>query len=116
MLLSYENRNVYIASQPVDFRMSIDGLSRFIQRHMPNHIHDGSIYTFYNQKKDKIKCLYWDRNGFVLHYKRFDKCTLKIQKMLKTIESISPEELEVLFSGMESHEVARHPFLIEHKG
>ncbi len=112
--MTYENRSVYIASQPVDFRMSIDGLSRFIQRHMPNHIHDGSIYTFYNSKKDKIKCLYWDRNGFVLHYKRFDKCQIKIQTMLHTIEEIRPEDLEILFSGMEPQQQGRQTLMIEH--
>ena len=56
MLIPYENKQIFIASQPADFRMSIDGLSRFVQREVGAHIHDGSIYVFYNKHRDKIKC------------------------------------------------------------
>lgn len=107
MLVPYENRQILIASQPVDFRMSIDGLSAFVQREKSTHLHDGSIYVFYNTNKDKIKCLFWDRNGFVLYYKRLDKCRFKLKKMLNSIENISPEELEVLLSGFEPRNVER---------
>jgi transposase len=109
MLIPYENRTIHIASQPVDFRMSIDGLSRFIQREQGTHIHDGSIYVFYNTHRDKIKCLFWDRNGFVLYYKRLDKCKFHVKKMLKKVEQISPNELEVLLSGFEPIEVQHEP-------
>ncbi len=101
MLIPYENKQIFIASQPVDFRLSIDGLSNFIQRELNAHLHDGAIYVFYNRYHDKIKCLFWDRNGFVLYYKRLDKCKFKMKKMLRTIENITAEELEVLLSGFE---------------
>ena len=61
---------------------------------------------------DKIKCLFWDRNGFVLYYKRLDKCKFKIKKMFKNIESISAQELEVLLSGFEPEPVVNAPKLI----
>jgi len=114
MLVPYENRQIFIASAPIDFRMSIDGLSHFIQKQKGTHIHDGSIYVFYNKNKDKIKCLFWDRNGFVLYYKRLDKCTFKIKKMLSSIESISPNELEILLSGFDNENIEKKPFLVEH--
>jgi transposase len=117
MLIPYEGRTIYIASQPTDFRMSIDGLSSFVQRETKNHLHDGSIYVFYNKNMDKIKCLFWDRNGFVLYYKRLDKCRFKVKKMLKRIEKITGNELEVLLSGFEPEPVPeRRPKLVEHVG
>jgi len=115
MLIPYENRTIYIASKPVDFRMSIDGLSNFVQKEAKTYLHDGSIYVFYNSNKDKIKCLFWDRNGFVLYYKRLDKCKFKIKKMLHSIESITATELDILLSGFESEPIQRKPFLIEAK-
>ena len=115
MLIPYENKSIYIASQPVDFRMSIDGLSDFIKRENSSHLHDGSIYVFYNRHRDKIKCLFWDRNGFVLYYKRLDKCTFKIKKMLSSLENISAEELEILLAGFDPGHVERQPALIEHQ-
>ena len=30
---------------------------------------DGALYAFTNRRRDKIKCLYWEDNGFVLYYK-----------------------------------------------
>ena len=102
MLIPYENKQIFIASKPVDFRMSIDGLSNFVQREANSHLHDGSIYVFYNRNLDKIKCLFWDRNGFVLYYKRLDKCKFKVKKMLLEIETITANELEILLSGFDS--------------
>lgn len=115
MLIPYENKNIYIASKPVDFRMSIDGLSNFIQREHNSHIHDGSIYVFYNRHLDKIKCLFWDRNGFVLYYKRLDKCRFKFKKMLKEVEKITANELEILLSGFEPEPVEIRSKLLEYK-
>ena len=109
MLIPYENRTICIASQPVDFRMSIDGLSTFIQRECRTHLHDGSIYVFYNSHRDKIKCLFWDRNGFVLYYKRLDKCRFHIKKMLHKVEKITANELEILLSGFEPQDMEREP-------
>lgn len=112
MLIPYEDKQIFIASQPVDFRMSIDGLSQFLSRENRTHLHDGSIYVFYNRHKDKIKCLFWDRNGFVLYYKRLDKCTFKIRKMLKSVEKITGSDLENLLSGFEPIQESRVPLLV----
>lgn len=114
MLIPYENRSIFLASKPVDFRMSIDGLSRFVQNEKGTHLHDGSIYVFYNSHRDKIKCLFWDSNGFVLYYKRLDKCKFKLKQMLHSIETISGEELSLLLSGFEPRHVQRQAAL-EHK-
>jgi transposase len=118
MLIPYENKQIFMATKPSDFRMSIDGLSNFIQNELKTHLHDGSIYVFYNKNLDKIKCLFWDRNGFVLYYKRLDKCKFKMKKMLKNIEMITASELETLLSGFAPEEPlikSRKPRLLEHK-
>lgn len=114
MLLPYENRNILIASKPTDLRLSIDGLSRFIQQKNGTHLHDGSIYVFYNNNRDKIKCLFWDGNGFVLYYKRLDKCKFKVREMLHEIENISGDELSVLLSGFEPKNIERNVVTLEH--
>jgi transposase len=111
MLIPYENQKIFMASKPVDFRMSIDGLSNLIQCEQGTHLHDGSIYVFYNSNRDKIKCLFWDRNGFVLYYKRLDKCKFKFRDMMNSIENISANELEILLSGFDPTNVLRQPAL-----
>jgi transposase len=117
MLLPYENRQVFIAAKPIDFRLSIDGLSRFIQRENNSHIHDGSLYVFYNGLKDKIKVLYWDGNGFVLYYKRLDKCKFHLKERVSSISEITPEELAILLAGFdpERSKMKYKPRMIEHQ-
>ncbi len=115
MLVPFENRNIFIAAKPVDFRMSIDGLSRFIQTEKNTHIYDGSLYVFTNANRDKIKVLFWDGNGFVLYYKRLDKCKFHIQDRLNAVEKITGEELAVLLSGFDPRNVQRQPQLLEHQ-
>jgi transposase len=102
-----------MAAEPVDFRMSIDGLASLIGHKTDSELYDGNIYVFHNKYRDKIKCLFWDRNGFVLYYKRLDRCKFKIKKMLDSIESITPEDLEVLLAGMSPMD--RQPDLLEHR-
>lgn len=84
MLSKLENKKIFLASEPVDFRMSIDRLSELIKNTGNNYLHDGSIYVFYNHKREKIKCLFWDKNGFVLYYKKLLDCKFNIvnKKML----------------------------------
>ena len=113
MLIPYENRSIFIASKPVDFRMSIDGLSSFIQRQMHTHLQDGSVYVFFNAARDKLKCLFWDGNGFVLYYKRLVGCKFKLQEMLNEVETITATDLEILLSGFEPHPTQPNLILLE---
>lgn len=108
MLSLMEKRHIYVASEPVNFRMSIDGLASLVRGNEGTELYDGSVYVFYNKAKDKIKCLYWDRNGFVLYYKRLDKERFKFKRMTRRLQSITMSDLETLLAGM--HPVDEMPF------
>lgn len=110
-----EDKNIFIASKPVDFRLSIDGLSRLIQQENSTHVLDGSIYVFLNGNKDKVKILFWDGNGFVLYYKRLVQCKFKLRQMFNSIETMSAKELRVLLSGLEPQVSKRKVAVLEHK-
>ena len=61
----------------VDMRKSIDGLSILVSDTLSLNPSDGSIYIFFNKKHDKLKMLYWDKNGFTLLYKDLKRRGLK---------------------------------------
>lgn len=111
MLTSLADKKIYMASKPVDFRMSIDGLSQMVTKNKMTWLHDGSVYVFYNRHKDKIKCLFWDRNGFVLYYKRLDNTKFKFAEMTEELASVSPEDLEIILSGFDPSKVERQNLL-----
>lgn len=68
---------VYIYSQHVDMRKSIDGLSLIVVDELELNPQDKVLYLFYNRARDKFKGILWDGNGFMLLYKRLDKGRFK---------------------------------------
>jgi transposase len=60
---------IMLHRNPVDMRKSIDGLSFLVVNEFSANPADGSVYVFFNRSRDKLKLLYWDRNGFCVWYK-----------------------------------------------
>ena len=72
MHLQLYGKKIWVFRKPIDFRRSIDGLVNFITQDLQLNPQEG-IYLFYSKSKNKIKCLSWHKNGFVLIYKRLEK-------------------------------------------
>jgi transposase len=68
---------VFLCVEPVDFRKSIDGLSLIVEQHLGLSPFEAVLYVFINRKRDKIKILLWEKNGFILWYKRLEKQRFK---------------------------------------
>jgi hypothetical protein len=65
MLKLTEDTRIYVADKPVDCRKAINGLASLVIEQFEMSVNDGSVYVFYNGSCDRIKCLFWDKNGFV---------------------------------------------------
>lgn len=61
---------VYLCSQFVDFRKSINGLAAIVESELELSVLSGAVFVFCNKSRDKLKLLYWDSTGFALWYKR----------------------------------------------
>lgn len=86
-------------------RKGINGLSMLIADSLSLNPSDGSIYIFYNKGYDKLKLIYWDRNGFCLFYKILEKERFKVPK-IAALRSLSSEELRWLFDGLDIDKVS----------
>jgi transposase len=64
---------VFVYLHPVDFRKSINGLTALVELELELDPFMPALYVFCNRQQDKVKLLYWERNGFVLWYKRLEK-------------------------------------------
>jgi len=62
---------VYLYADPVDMRKAIDGLSALVEVEMNLPTNMKALFVFCNRSRDKIKMLCWERNGFIVWYKRF---------------------------------------------
>ncbi|MCX7123083.1 MAG: IS66 family insertion sequence element accessory protein TnpB [Gammaproteobacteria bacterium] len=95
------DKKVYLASFAVDMRKSIDGLSILVSSHLEQNPTDGALYVFCNRSRNKIKILYWDRNGFCLWYKRLERQRFHLPKPTEGIYTLEAQQLEWLLSGLD---------------
>lgn len=92
---------VFIASGATDMRKSIDALSFMVQDNLQEDPLSGHLYVFCNRRGDKVKILYWDRNGFCLWYKRLERGVFRFPKVQEKVFTISPNELNLLLEGID---------------
>ena len=92
---------IYLCRDPVDFRKSISGLSAVVEQELGMELFGGALYLFTNRDRNRIKALYWDRNGFCLWYKRLEEDRFKWPKKTSVgvAHTMSPRELEWLLEG-----------------
>lgn len=64
---------VYLHRQPVDFRKAINGLSLIVQEELHLDPYGQALFVFINRARNRIKLLYWERNGFCLWQKRLER-------------------------------------------
>jgi transposase len=63
---------VFMAVEPVDMRKSFDGLSAAVQTVFARNVLDGHLFLFLNRRGDRLKILWWDRDGLALFCKRLE--------------------------------------------
>jgi transposase len=65
--------NVYLCAQPIDLRKSFEGLSTLVETVFQRNALDGHLFLFVNKRHYRLKALWWDRDGFVIWYKRLER-------------------------------------------
>jgi transposase len=99
-MIAADGKRVYLACGPTDMRKSIDGLSALVQESFKLDPYDGAMFVFCNRKRDRIKILEWDGDGFWLHLKRIEKgrFTWPDNHGAETMD-LTYKELEILIGG-----------------
>ncbi|MGM9880942.1 MAG: IS66 family insertion sequence element accessory protein TnpB [Bacilli bacterium] len=109
MLLDlYKVSELYIVCGFTDLRKSIDGYASIIQDNFNINPMTDALYLFCNKQKNKLKILYWDKDGFWLLYKRLEKSKFRWPKTLDEIKMISKKQLEWLLEGLEIEQKYYH--------
>lgn len=100
MIDALQSRPIWLYKPVIDFRKQMSGLVSVVESEMKMHPNNGAIYLFRNRHKDKLKLLVWDRNGFILGYKRLEKGRFDVGVDVDGSLKISPEQFKMLLSGM----------------
>lgn len=100
--------HIYLYRQPVDFRKSHRGLAAIVEMELGHDVFDGCLYAFTNRRKDKIKCLFWEDNGFVLYYKSLSEEKFHWPAGNEKIACLSVQEINWLLDGYDISRLKPH--------
>ena len=100
MLAPSDEAKVYLWTKATDMRCGFDRLVGLVQEQMGLQVLSGGIYVFVARARDRVKLLWWDRDGYALFYKRLEAGTFKIT-CKDGAEELTGVDLKLLLSGMD---------------
>lgn len=95
---------IYIACGYTDMRKSIDGLAAIVQQNFKLNPFQNSLFLFCGHKRDRLKALYWEGDGFVLLYKRLESGGFQWPRDAEAVKLISYQEFRWLLEGLSTHQ------------
>jgi transposase len=101
---------VYLHRAPVDMRKQIDGLALLAKEVIELDPMSGAMFAFINARRNKLKLLVWERNGFIVWYKRLEQHRFHWPRTGEAVITLSGQQLNWLLDGydvwrMRPHEV-----------
>ncbi len=100
---------VYLCVEPVDFRKGMISLATLVESEFDLNPFSGQLFVFCNRRRDQVKILYWDRNGFCLWQKRLEQDRFPwFEPAGDDLERLSRRQLEWLLEGLNPRSIKGH--------
>lgn len=98
---------IFFCTKPADMRKSFDGLAGMVQGVLEDDPFSGHLFVFVNKRRDRVKLLWWDDDGFCLWYKRLEKGTFRFPAGDAPSLSLPASELTLLLQGVDLSQAKR---------
>jgi transposase len=100
---------IWLATEPADMRCGFDRLAELAQTVTDRNPMDGNLFLFRGRGGDRLKILYWDKDGFALWYKRLEEGTFKLPRIEPGQSSIElrASELAMMLDGIDLRSIRR---------
>ena len=112
MLNLSELVRIYVCLTPTDMRKSFDSLAAAVREGLGYDPLSGHLFVFRSRRGDRVKLLWWDRDGLTLYYRRLEQGTFRFpaapDPQATSIE-ISAQELSLVLWGIDPSSVKRQP-------
>jgi transposase len=105
------NVRVFLAVGTTDMRKSINGLCLLVQIHMELDPFAGHLFAFCNRRRNMVKILYWDRNGFCLWQKRLERHRFAWPESQHQVLDLDGRKLNWLLEGLDLRQYRSHQIL-----
>jgi transposase len=110
MILLPASVRVYLCLSPCDMRKSFDSLHALARDHLELDAYAGHLVVFASRRRDRVKVMYWDRDGFAIWAKRLEEGTYAIPMAESADErrrEITAQELGAILSGIDLQQAVR---------
>jgi transposase len=101
---------IFLCLDVADMRRGFDGLAAMTSEVVGEDPLSGHLFVFRNRRQDRVKILYWDRDGYALWYKRLEKGTFKFPSVVTRRSGrveIKASDLMMLLDGVDLRSVRR---------
>ena len=99
---------VYIACGYTDLRRGIDGLATLVKSQFQMDPFQRALFLFCGRRRDRIKALYWEGDGFVLLYKRLESGSFQWPRSETEAKALTPQQYRWLMEGLSIDQPKAH--------
>jgi transposase len=94
---------IWLATAATDLRKSFDTLAEVVRQHLRHDPLSGHVFVFRNKRRDRVKLLYWDEDGYVIVYKRLEQGTFHFPAAVAGQAGVTlrAAELAMLLDGVD---------------
>ena len=104
---------VFLALDPIDMRKGFEGLYATVSEKLQADVKSGALFVFTNNKRTRLKVLYFDGTGLWLMTKRLEQgtfCWPRAAESGQTKLQLAPEAFALLTDGIDMHKATMRPW------
>src|SRR5262245_44137071 len=94
---------IFVCTEPVDMRSGFDRLALLAREKLQQNPRSGVLLVFSGRRRDRLKAMWWDRNGYCILYKRFHGAVFELPAPLEAVSGVSMridgQKLAALLAG-----------------
>lgn len=91
---------MYLVTGYTDMRKAIDGLAAIVAGVLGRNPGDESLYLFCGKRRDRLKALVWEKDGYVLLYKRLNNGGFQWPRTETEARKLSAQQVRWLLEGL----------------
>lgn len=108
MLSEYHAERIFIACGYTDLRRGIDGLAGIIQQKFKLDPFTSTMFLFCGRRRDRMKALLWEGDGFLLLYKRLESGSFQWPRTGDEARELTPQQYRWLMEGLSIEQPKAH--------
>ncbi|HQH25887.1 MAG TPA: IS66 family insertion sequence element accessory protein TnpB [Oligoflexia bacterium] len=92
--------NIFLFTRATDMRKGFDQLAEVVRVQLKRSVIEGGLFVFFSRKRDRVKVLFWDRDGYAIFYKRLEAGVFRVEEK-DGVEEVTAVDLKLLLEGMD---------------